>query len=146
MGESLQLMIVADAGTAITDQLALADRLPRAVRPRGVAVFRWNLVTDLPAVPCRSTGPFIAGHVGGTAVDRGRAPPPRDRRAAAVAGLPVLGAPAVVHHGRAHPRLRHLGVGGRSRSNPLGEDLLDPYSLAYTIAAIGHPDPTCRPP
>ena len=29
-----------------------------------------------------------------------------------------------------------LGLGGRWRWNPLGDDLLDSYSLAYTIASL----------
>ena len=55
MGEWLQLMIVADAGTAMLEQLALAGTAFRELfAGEGVfgsmAAFGWNLVTDLPAV------------------------------------------------------------------------------------------------
>ena len=55
MGEWLQLMIVADAGTAMMEQLALAGTAFRELfAGEGVfgsmAAFGWNLVTDLPAV------------------------------------------------------------------------------------------------
>ena len=55
MGEWLQLMIVADAGTAMMEELALAGTAFRELfAGEGVfgsmAAFGWNLVTDLPAV------------------------------------------------------------------------------------------------
>ncbi len=55
MGEWLQLMIVADAGTAMMEQLGLAGTAFRELFAGdgvfgGMAAFGWNLVTDLPAV------------------------------------------------------------------------------------------------
>ena len=55
MGEWLQLMIVADAETAMMEQLALAGTAFRELFAGegvfgGMATFGWNLVTDLPAV------------------------------------------------------------------------------------------------
>ena len=55
MGEWLQLMIVADAGSAMLEQLGLALGVWREQFGGqgifgGMATFGWNLVTDLPAV------------------------------------------------------------------------------------------------
>ena len=55
MGEWLQLMIVADAGTAMMEQLALAGTAFRELFAGegvfgGLGALGWNLVTDLPAV------------------------------------------------------------------------------------------------
>lgn len=55
MGEWLQLMIVADAGTAMLEQLALAGTAWRELLGAGgplggTGSFGWNLLTDLPAV------------------------------------------------------------------------------------------------
>ena len=55
MGEWLQLMIVADAGTAMVEQLGLATGAWQALSARGqldggLFTFGWNALTDLPGV------------------------------------------------------------------------------------------------